>query len=166
MTPPPRPRRAGRHATLALAVIAGALAARPEGLSAASGASWVPLRGETGLRATLEKGRELVLLVQARTGDEYDRIAERYLGPGRPIAGLQEANPGRPRMSAGSWYRVPFALLSSSWRERTLRAAFPADGPDENGWVHRPAASSLDTYGEGAWELALWYTGDGRNFDA
>ena len=154
-----------RLAALALAVTSSTPALRP-GALASSNTNWVPLRGETGLRASLEKGRELVLLVQARGVDDYPRISERYLGPGRPVTGLMEANPGRPSTVAGSWYRVPVALLSSSWREKTLRAAFPADGPDENGWVHRPAASYLDTYGEGVWELALWYTGDGRNFDA
>jgi N-acetylmuramoyl-L-alanine amidase len=148
-----------------VAGIVGAIVAWPTTPSLAA-PSWVPLRGEAGLRASLENGRDLALLVQARSGDDYARIAARYLGPGRPVSGLSEANPGRARVVAGSWYRVPIALLSPSWLEKTLRSAFPADSPDENGWVHRPAASSLDTYGEGAWELALWYTGDGRNFDA
>jgi len=160
---PSRPRAAGRAAAAALAVMVGALGSHP---AAPALASWVALPGETGLRASLEKGRELVLLIQARGGDDYERLASRYLGPGRPVSGLTQANPGRARITAGSWYRAPIELLSASWREKTLRAAFPADGPDENGWVHRPGSSSLNTYGEGAWELALWYTGDGRNFDA
>src|SRR5262249_27456843 len=46
-----------------------------------------------------------------------------------------------------------------------LRASFPADGPVEEGWAHRPSLSPLDTYGEGAWDASLWFTGDGRNFE-
>ncbi|MGI0149991.1 MAG: N-acetylmuramoyl-L-alanine amidase family protein, partial [Thermoplasmata archaeon] len=83
-----------------------------------------------------------------------------------PLALLADANPGRQEVRSGSWYRIPISLLSVSWRERTIRSLFPADGPVESGWVHRPAACVLDTYGEGAWEVALWFTGDGRNFEA
>lgn len=155
--------RSIRAARVAAAVVA-ALAVWPASPALAA-ATWVALPADSGARATLEKGRELLLLVQARRGDDYASIGARYLGPGRPVAEIIEANPGRERMREGSWYRLPVALLSSAWREKALRAVFPADRPDANGWVHRPSASPLDTYGEGAWEAALWFTGDGRNFE-
>ena len=122
--------------------------------------------GEDGARAAIEEGRTLVLLARAVPGDSMESLGSRYLAPGLSSALLTAANPGRASVKPGLWYRVPIGLLSQLWREKTLRAVFPADGPSVFGWVHRPGKSPLDVYGEGAWEVAVWFTGDGANFEA
>src|SRR5439155_4228744 len=125
----------------------------------------IQIDGNESLRVGLEEGRNLFLAARARRGENWESLAARFLGKGAPSAPLVEANPPGEPVTAGRWYRVPIYLATPEWRARILRAAFPGDGPSETGWVHRPAASPLDTYGEGAWEAALWYTGDGRNFE-
>jgi N-acetylmuramoyl-L-alanine amidase len=121
---------------------------------------------EDGARAAIEEGRTLVLLARAGPGDSMESLGSRYLAPGLSSSLLAAANSGRERMKPGLWYRVPITLLSPGWREKTLRAVFPADGPSVFVWVHRPGKSPLDVYGEGAWEVAVWFTGDGANFEA
>lgn len=152
---------------------------RPTGLESGPGRSgpseasstlapsiWVPLPAHSDARVTLEKGRDLVLMVRARSEDTLVALGDRFLDRGAPRSLLQEANPGRTVVRAGSWYRIPFASLSSEWKIRALESAFPKDGPSPSGWVHRPSASPLDTYGEGAWQAASWFTGEGNNFGA
>jgi N-acetylmuramoyl-L-alanine amidase len=128
--------------------------------------SWVALGMNPNLRVTLEKGRDLYLLVLASPHDSYETFASRFLDKERPSSSLAAANPGRATIRPGSWYRIPVTWLTPGWWEKALRAVFPKDGPSEAGWIHRPSASPLDTYGEGAWQAALWFTGDGRNFEA
>lgn len=155
------------HADLAPPIRPAAPAAAAIGSADEGRAFWVGVTGQPEARVALDKGgRDLVLLVQARSGDTLASLGRRFLDRNVSLSELQAANPGRSVPRNGSWYRVPFATLSPEWKSRALRAAFPQDGPSESGWMHRPSASPLDTHGEGAWQAAVWFTGSGDNFNA
>jgi N-acetylmuramoyl-L-alanine amidase len=60
---------------------------------------------------------------------------------------------------------VPWSLLGPDSRALVLRSVFPDDKLDGGDWLHVARKSPLPIYDEGLWQIAAWFTGDGRNFN-
>ena len=118
-----------------------------------------------GVRATLVDGREVELQAQAFPGDGWIALSRRFLADPEQWKALAEANGGSKGLIVGRWYRIPWELLRPGYRALALRRLFPADGHRDGSWVHRPEGAAAETYGQGLWQVALWFTGDGENFD-
>ncbi|MEO8432213.1 MAG: N-acetylmuramoyl-L-alanine amidase [Acidobacteriota bacterium] len=58
--------------------------------------------------------------------------------------------------------RVPYRLLSASFRKIAMEALFPRDRGDARGWIHIVAAQGGNP--ESLWRIAEWFTGDGANY--
>ncbi len=116
-------------------------------------------------RATLFDGRDLILEVLITAGDTRATLGLRYLEDPRllpAVRGLQaEALP-----APGRFIGIPYELLNPEYRLRVLHDLFPADLPGERLWVHHVGAGRLTNAEQGLWNLALWYTGRGENFEA
>ncbi|HKY34180.1 MAG TPA: N-acetylmuramoyl-L-alanine amidase [Candidatus Polarisedimenticolia bacterium] len=106
--------------------------------------------------ATLEGANAIFLEVQAGPRDSYVSLAHRYCGSERHWAALEKANQGRG-VAAGLFYAIPFEVLKREHQVRALTALFPADGPEEEGWVHRVPEGDD---GQTLESVASWFAGD------
>lgn len=119
---------------------------------------------EEGVEAQLVEGREIRLRVMPEKGDGYITLSRRLCDDEKRWPALQEANRSR-RVIAGRPIVVPWALLREEYRYLALLALFPDDHPSAKGWIHQPSAASVENYGEGLWQVALWFTGEGENWE-
>jgi N-acetylmuramoyl-L-alanine amidase len=127
---------------------------------------------EGGSRVVLRSGRDLVLAAAVAKGEGWTAFTRRLCDPSVAWTAVRKAGGGASQPARGQVVELPFALLSEAMKVRVLRAAFPADGTrsesgpggEERVWVHSPALSPLETWGEGLWEAAFWFTGDGARF--
>ena len=108
------------------------------------------------LRVRLLAGRELVLEAVLRPGEDLPALMRR-LGPPGKLGDLSA------RVEDG-FYRFPLPLLGPESRALLLRRVFPEDKLDGGDWLHVARKSPLPIYDEGLWQVAAWFTGDGRNF--
>ncbi len=105
------------------------------------------------IEATPKRGEGLLAFARRLCGDALaaDRIAD--------------GNGGRRELQAGVRYRVPLELLTPEMRLRALRALFPEDRVEPDGWWHKVrGAGPLGR--ESLWHIASWFTGNGENFRA
>lgn len=120
-------------------------------------------------RVDVVSGRDLVLEVAARPGDDFASIADRVCGGASRGPELAAANPGigPAAFERGPWVRVPLRLTSPEYRALVLRNLFPDDRRDDDGaWIHLARSGRLPTFDEGLWQVAEWFTGDGGRFEA
>src|SRR5262245_20126032 len=111
--------------------------------------------------ATLEDAVRIFLEVQAGPKDAYRTLATKYAGSETAAAIIESANSART-VSSGVFYAIPIDTLSPSYRLRALTALFPADAPDEGGWVHRVPEGDG---GQTLEAIAIWFTGDSNLAD-
>jgi len=148
-----------RALALAVAVLSAPGAAKPPAMPLEEGAE-VELSSD--LRIRVRSGRDLELEVRAAKGETYADVARRVTGSD---AGADEiaAYNGRADL-AGRFARVPFPMLSPEYRSLVLLRLFPSDRREGGDWIHLARSGLVSTYGEGLWQIALWFTGDGARF--
>lgn len=117
------------------------------------------------IRVELSRDQRIELLVQPHPGDAWSRLALRVSGDGAKWKKIAEANGGDERLVKDRKVRVPLALARPSLQRDALRALFPLDRQEADGWVHRVALSA-NGEGESLWVIAEWFTGDGSNYGA
>ncbi len=115
------------------------------------------------LRIRIHEGRGIELELRARKGDDYRSLATRVCGGPSQTGALRAWN-GGTRVREDDWVLVPLGLLSDDYRGVVLRNLFPDDELDGEDWVHIVGSGVLATYGEGLWQVAEWFTGDGSRF--
>ncbi len=116
-------------------------------------------------RVVLIDGRDLFLEIVVAEGDSADSLGRTYLEDPRlfpAVQGLQAESLPAP----GGRIRIPYELLHPDWAVRALRDLFPADRPGNGHWVHQVGTGQLTVPEESLWNLALWFTGRGENFEA
>lgn len=140
----------------------------------------VAVPGASGVVVRITGGRHIALVVTTARTTPVSTAIVRYCRAGTTPADLERARSEYGRLAPGPEAErsadhssaasgallFPFGLLSLEWRGRALQALFPADGATSGGWLHRPGRSPAATYGEGAWDVALWFTGSGESFEA
>jgi N-acetylmuramoyl-L-alanine amidase len=100
-----------------------------------------------------------------KRGEGLLAFTRRLSGDARLAPQVLEANGGSQDLQAGVRYRFPFDLLSQEWQMRLLRALFPDDKGEADGWRHQVrGVGALQR--ESLWQLSLWFTGTGENFRA
>lgn len=119
--------------------------------------------GDGVVAALSEEG--IFLEAVPQKGEGLYAFARRLCGDARQVPQIVLANNGARELHAGMRYRVPFDLLSSEWQLRTVRALFPKDKGQADGWRHEArGVGALQR--ESIWQLSLWFTGTGENFRA
>jgi N-acetylmuramoyl-L-alanine amidase len=142
--------KAAIPAALLVAILSGAGAP----LVSAAGTRRAPVNESS--VATLERANEIFLEVQAGPRDSYVSLALTWSGSERLWAEIEKANAGRS-VQPGLFYAIPFATLSAQSRARCVIDLFPADGLQDEGWVHRVPEGDD---GQTLESVALWFTGD------
>lgn len=150
---------------LLMTLLAGApsLAAAPLGDKQTSGRA---------VRAALEDGVAAFLSDQGvfveaspKKGEGLYAFTRRICGDTRLVPQVVEANNGASELHVGVPMRFPFELLSNEWQLRAVRALFPQDKGQADGWRHE-ARGVGPMQRESLWQLSLWFTGTGENFRA
>lgn len=108
------------------------------------------------MRARVVSGRELVLEVLPRAGEDRASLMARVAG-GPVREELVVAGDGA--------LRFPLRLLAPEYRAVVLRNVFPEDALDGPDWVHVARRGALTILDEGLWQVAAWFTGDGSRFE-
>jgi N-acetylmuramoyl-L-alanine amidase len=156
----------------AFAVLAALLASSPSAAPAPAAAPARPAAADHSVRIQLEEGvvatlTEAGLFLEAvpKKGEGLYAFARRLCGDSRLAPQVMEVNGGGTDLQAGMRYRLPFDLLSNNWQLKTVRALFPQDQGEADGWRHQARGVGM-LRREGLWQLALWFTGTGESFRA
>ncbi len=116
-----------------------------------------------GVKLSIESGKELVLIYAPKEGEGYLTLAEKFTTGSDTWKELKEIN-GDAILITGKEYSVPYRLLRDEYKYLAIVSLFPEDEFQKGFWLHYPSKSSLETYGEGLWQVAEWLTGKGENF--
>ena len=118
----------------------------------------------TELAIQVRDGRELFLEVRPLQPTTYEGLADRYAG-NRSLAGeISAANDHEPPDRRDRLI-LPFHLLHDDFRSLVLLNLFPGDRLTQEGWFHTVRTGAVPTPGEGMWQLAVWFMGDGGRFE-
>jgi len=79
----------------------------------------------------------LFLEAVPKRGEGLLGFTRRLSGDSRLAPQVMEANGGSKDLQVGVRYRFPFDLLSQEWQMRLLRALFPDDKGEADGWRHQ-----------------------------
>ncbi len=118
-----------------------------------------------GERVELLDGRDLLLAVRVGPLDTYASLGQTYLTQLRDLAAVKDLN-GASLPAPGATVLIPYAALNDDYKVKVVRDLFPRDGPRDGDWVHRAGSGRLAAAEESLWQLALWLTGRGENFEA
>jgi N-acetylmuramoyl-L-alanine amidase len=118
-----------------------------------------------GEKAVLRDPRTLVLEVRVGARDTYALLGQRYIVDLRELPRVRALN-GESLPAPGSAVAIPYASLNDEYKVKVLRDLFPADASRDGDWVHRVGAGRLAAPEESLWQIALWFTGRGENFEA
>lgn len=120
---------------------------------------------EKGVVATLSDPEGIFLEAVPQGGEGMHAFARRLCGDSKLVPQLAEANGGSSVLLAGMRYRIPMEILSRDWQLKTVRALFPEDKGEADGWRHKVrGVGPLER--ESLWQLSKWFTGTGENFRA
>lgn len=116
-------------------------------------------------RPVLLDGRDLFLRIVVAEGDSADSLARTFLEDPRLFPAVQGLVAGA-LPAPGKTVLIPYELLHPDWAVRALGELFPGDRAADGHWVHQVGAGRLTASEESLWNLALWFTGRGENFEA
>lgn len=114
------------------------------------------------IRATIFAGDEIALLARPLPGESLDAFTRRLTDDPRAKKQIRAANGGLPRVKRGQFVRVPYKLLSASYRKIAIEALFPADRATAAGWEHHVTGPAGKP--ESLWRIAEWFTGEGARY--
>lgn len=107
-------------------------------------------------KVELSKELEINLYILPEAGDSYIKVSEKLLKDPKDWKKIKEINKFEYPLK-GIALRIPFELLKEDLRVDALKKIFPDDKYNWDGIVHKCKNETL-------WHIALWYTGDGKNY--
>ncbi len=116
-----------------------------------------------GVRATLENGKNILLIYSPKPGEGYLSMAEKFTPSRESWKELKEIN-SDPILIEGKEYKIPYRLLRDEYKYLLITKIFPSDRYMEKNWHHHPSESTLETFSVGLWQTAEWFTGKGEHF--
>ncbi len=114
------------------------------------------------IRVTIASGDEISLSARPLPGEGVDAFVQRLTEDPKTKKEILRGNGGLRRLRTDRYVRVPYRLLSQSFRRIAIEALFPGDQATPSGWVHR--VTGLTGTPESLWRIAEWFTGNGTNY--
>ncbi len=136
-------------------------------LTAAAAQSYVPedrIGMNSELAVVIQGGREAYLEVRPGEPTTYEALADRFTGNRDLAAKISAGNDHEPPDRAERLL-IPLELLNDDFRALVLLNLFPDDRLTQEGWFHIARKGAVPTAGEGLWQVAVWFTGEGDRFD-
>jgi N-acetylmuramoyl-L-alanine amidase len=115
------------------------------------------------IQVTIADGDEIVLSARPLPGEGVDAFVKRLTDDPATKKEILASNRnlGR-RLKPDTVVRVPYRLLSGSFRKIAIEALFPDDQATAEGWDHHVAA--LTGKPESLWKISEWFTGDAGKY--
>jgi N-acetylmuramoyl-L-alanine amidase len=135
--------------TLASVTLAGAFLFAPDLAFAAT----ERVRVAAGQMAVRTSAHQLYFEAEPLAGEGLIAFCRRLSGGTSACREIARLNRNPRRLLRGVRYRVPYASLRPELQLALVRALFPHDRAEHDGWVHRGK-------GESRGQVALWFTGD------
>ncbi|MEO8197023.1 MAG: N-acetylmuramoyl-L-alanine amidase [Thermoanaerobaculia bacterium] len=132
-------------------LVLAVLAAPAATVAAASRTVVERARLANGDRAVLVDKRDIYLETVPKPGEGLITFSRRVTGSPNHAAEVGQTNGNVRRLLSGVLYRVPYRLLPPERQLAVVRALFPGDKGDKDGWQHRTRGESLD-------KVAEWFT--------
>jgi len=114
------------------------------------------------IRVSITEGDEVYLAARPLPGEGADDFVQRLTESARAKREIFTQGATARLFRRDVFVRVPYRLLTNTYRKIAMEALFPRDRADPSGWVHRVAA--LGGKPESLWRIAEWFTGDGANY--
>ena len=114
------------------------------------------------IRVTIASGDEISLAARPLPGEGVDAFVKRLTEDPKTKKEILQGNGGLRRLRTDRYVRVPYRLLSQSFRKIAIEALYPEDRATTSGWEHR--VTGLTGSPESLWRIAEWFTGDGTNY--
>jgi N-acetylmuramoyl-L-alanine amidase len=114
------------------------------------------------IRVSIASGDEITLWARPLPGEGLDAFVKRLTDDPKTKKEILVGNPGLRRLRSDQFLRVPYRLLSGSFRKIAIEALYPDDRATADGWEHRVTA--LTGKPESLWRIAEWLTGEGSNY--
>jgi hypothetical protein len=111
---------------------------------------------------TIEPGDEVVLSARPLPAESVDAFVKRLTDDPRTKKEIMGQGAGTRLFRRDVFVRVPYRLLSDSYKKIAMEALFPDDRGDARGWTHVVRAPTGSP--ESLWRIAEWFTGDGANY--
>ncbi len=107
-------------------------------------------------KVELSKELEINLYILPEGGDSYIKISEKLLKDPKDWKKIKEINKFEFPLK-GIALKIPFEFLKEDLKVDALRNIFLDDKYNWDGIFHKCKSETL-------WHIALWYTGDGKNY--
>jgi N-acetylmuramoyl-L-alanine amidase len=114
------------------------------------------------VRVSIAPGDEIVLSARPLPRESLDTFVRRLTDDPGAKRQIRAFNGGLQRLRPGHFVRVPYRMLSGSYRKIAIEALFPADRATAAGWEHRVTAPTGKP--ESLWRIAEWFAGDGTRY--
>jgi N-acetylmuramoyl-L-alanine amidase len=115
------------------------------------------------IRVSIASGDDITLSARPIPGEGLDGFVKRLTDDPKTKKEILVGNPGlRAKLRSDQYLRVPYRLLSNSFKKIAIEALYPGDRATAEGWEHRVA--SLTGKPESLWRISEWLTGDGSNY--
>ena len=111
---------------------------------------------------TIEPGDEVVLSARPLPAESVDAFVKRLTDDPRTKKEIMGQGAGTRLFRRDVFVRVPYRLLSDSYKKIAMEALFPDDRGDARGWTHVVRAPTGSP--ESLWRIAEWFTGNGANY--
>jgi N-acetylmuramoyl-L-alanine amidase len=159
------PRRPARFAGLSAAalVAAGALlSSASSGLPRKKAPEERTVVVSPEVRVAITPEGSIWLSARPLPGEGIDAFVQRLTEDPKSKRQILSSNENLRRVRQDQYIRVPYKLLTGSFRKVAIEALFPQDRATAEGWEH-PIAG-VGGRPESLWEIAEWLTGDGANY--
>ncbi len=114
------------------------------------------------IRVSIGDGNEVFLAARPLPGEGIDAFVRRLTDDPSARKDILGTDSGRRLLRRDTYFRVPYARLSATYRKIAIEALFPADTADAAGWSHRVTAPAGRP--ESLWRIAEWFTGDAERY--
>jgi len=115
------------------------------------------------MQVAMASGREIFFEARPEEGESYKAFGERFLADPDRWRELSAYNFNKGIQEL-FFARIPLTMVKQDLRALCLKNLFPGDGYRDGYWHHTVTAGAVADEGERIWDIALWFTGDGRHF--
>lgn len=118
------------------------------------------------IRIFLSEENALFLEVLRHDSDTAEQVVRRVLRDPARWEAIRAFNPEAPKSSGKRYVVVPYEDLREAYQYLTMARLFPEDRLEGDYWLHPVGRGRIPMAAESLWHLALWFTGEGKNFQA
>ncbi|HEV8374978.1 MAG TPA: N-acetylmuramoyl-L-alanine amidase [Candidatus Polarisedimenticolia bacterium] len=116
------------------------------------------------IRILLSEENALFLEVRRHPEETPESVARGVMRDPSRWEEVRAFNPSVAGQPGKNYVLVPYEELRDSYKYLTIARLFPEDRLQGDFWLHPVGRGKIPVAAESLWHLALWLTGDGKNF--